>query len=40
MSAQVEMADKVLTPKAPPENVSAKVEHVREKAEDLYHRSK
>ena len=37
MSAQVDTADKVLTPKSPPENLAA---HAREEAEHLYRRSK
>ena len=40
MSAQVETADKVLTPKSPPENVAAPVEHARERVGHLYRRSK
>jgi len=40
MSAQVETADKILTPKAPSESVAGHVEHAREKAENLYRRGK
>jgi ElaB/YqjD/DUF883 family membrane-anchored ribosome-binding protein len=44
MSAQSEIAEKTLSPKSPAENVAAnvaaRVDQAREKAENLYHRSK
>ena len=35
-----ETADKILTPKPPPEGVATRAEHVLERGENLYRRSK
>jgi len=40
MSAQSETAEKILIPKSPAENVAARVDQAREKAESVYRRSK
>jgi len=40
MSAQAETADKILTPKAPAENIQARTEPGRERAETVLRRSR